>query len=68
MTTSEEETTLGNMPAVRPEASIEPSRTLRIARGCTEPGCGAVYYVAQVTDVADCPACTSARDAWSLSA
>lgn len=56
------------MRTVRPEASTEPSRILRIPRACATPSCGSVFYVAHVADGADCPVCASARDRYDLSA
>jgi len=56
------------MSAAHPESSIEPTRTLRIARGCSSPDCGAVYYVAAIADGAVCPVCSDSRDRYQLSA
>jgi len=56
------------MPASRPGASVEPRGELRIPRGCNTPDCGGVYYVAAVSDDAECPACASTRERWELSA
>lgn len=52
---------------MEPQASSEPTRTLRIPRGCADPACGAVYYVARVADAAPCPSCEH-RAAYELSA
>ncbi len=46
-----------NMSAHAPQAAIEPTGTLRIARACSFFLCGAVYYVASVTDAPPCPVC-----------
>jgi hypothetical protein len=56
------------MPAVRPEAAVEPTATFRIARACDAALCGAVYYVAAIADGAICPVCGSRRDDFRLSA
>ncbi|MGN6325920.1 hypothetical protein [Pseudolysinimonas sp.] len=56
------------MPIRRPETAVEPSRTLRIARACEQPTCGAVYYVAVGAVGAVCPVCEGRRSDFQLSA
>jgi hypothetical protein len=56
------------MSSACPESSIEPTRALRIARGCATPDCGTVYYVATVADGAPCPVCSDSRERYQLSA
>jgi len=56
------------MPELAPDASTEPSASLRIARACVTPGCGSVFYVATIFTTASCPVCAGSRDSYRLSA